>query len=170
MKISIQQYLTAFFEVAEEKKQLDQAIEELKNLYGNPLALRNLLENPQKTLREKKRFLEKENISPLVSNFLFILTKQKDLSKLGNIISGLQQLKNEKTQMVEVKAQTAQPLEQEYRINLQQSLEKKLQRKVMLKTEVMPQLLGGIILRIGDKLIDGSLRNRLNMMRQEMMR
>ena len=74
---------------------------------------------------------------------------------------------NEARQVVEVEVRAAVELDEAMRSQLSDVLTSSLGRKVQLRVQVDSTLLGGIVLRIGDKVIDGSVATRLTQMRQQ---
>ena len=64
-------------------------------------------------------------------NFLILLSKNNDLDKLDSIIHGLKELRNQKTNTVEVFIETSKSLDQEELNSLKESLEQKLNKKIM---------------------------------------
>jgi F-type H+-transporting ATPase subunit delta len=168
MNISIKQYTTAFYQIAEGKKKLEEATVMLSSLSQNSLMLENFLANPGLTIKQKKELLEKSGVIPEVANFLLILEKNNDLKYLDSIISALKGLLNEKSNLAEIEIEVTENLNEEEINNIKTKLEKKLQKKVILKTKVNKEILGGIIIKIGDNLIDNSLKGKLIKLKDEL--
>jgi len=168
MKISTKQYVKAIFEL--QKDDLDKMIEDLENANSNVLELKNLLENPNYSLSEKRKTLSEKNITDRTINLLFVLTKNHSINKIRNISRGLKDLRNKKTGSVEIEITSAYDLTKEYINKLKSSLEEKLNKKVILSVKIDKNLLGGIVLKMGDEMIDNSFKNKLNIMKHELIK
>ncbi|MDR3478134.1 MAG: F0F1 ATP synthase subunit delta [Gammaproteobacteria bacterium] len=97
-----------------------------------------------------------------MTNFIRLLAENNRLSVLPDIAALFKEARaaQEKTMIVEV--QSAAPLEEAYKQKLVTALTKRLQRQVELQCEIDPALLGGVLIRAGDTVIDGSIRGKLN--------
>src|SRR5690606_36915928 len=76
-------------------------------------------------------------------------------------------LRNEQLGLTTVIAKSAEPLSADLVARITQQLEEKLDRKIVLRTKVDPSLVGGLLLQIGDTVIDGSVANRLRRLKRE---
>lgn len=101
-------------------------------------------------------------------NFIRVLAANKRLSLLPQISVLFEQLKAERESSVDVKVVSAFALDEAAEQNLVQVLSKKLEREVKVETEVDESLLGGVLIRAGDLVIDGSVRGRLNKLSEAM--
>lgn len=104
-------------------------------------------------------------VSEIVQNFIKVVVDKGRAQALLDIIRMFVQMYHERQGELMVKVQSAQPLEDDERDKLRGALKKKFGPKgyteVVLDEKVDPKLLGGIIVRTGDSLYDGSLRTRL---------
>lgn len=94
-------------------------------------------------------------------NFVRTLAENRRLEVLPEIASLFDRLRDEAEGTIDVTVTSAVELPAEQRTRLAAALEKRLSRRVELRCEVDPQLIGGAVLRAGDMVIDGSLRSRL---------
>jgi F-type H+-transporting ATPase subunit delta len=101
-------------------------------------------------------------------NFIRVLAANKRLPLLPEICILFEQLKAEQERSVDVQVFSAFPLEGATEQTLAQVLSKKLEREVKVETEVDETLLGGVLIRAGDLVIDGSVRGRLNKLSEAM--
>lgn len=170
MNINSKQYTIAFFKVAEEKQCLEKAIRELDSLNTDNITLKNFLANPNMSNENKKDFFKEIKITSEVANFLLILEQNNDLHLLGNIIFDLKKMLNEKSRLAEVEIQVTNMFDDAKIADIKKGLENKLQKKVILSVKTNQKILGGIIIKIGDSLIDNSLKNKLALLKQEMIK
>ena len=110
-------------------------------------------------------------LSPEVASLLGALLNRGQLSELGDIVTEYQRLLDsyhgvEGAQVAEVT--TAIPLSEEERLSLGKRLTEILKKPVVIQAVVDPGVIGGAIIRVGDKLIDGSIRSRLQAISKEL--
>ncbi len=96
-----------------------------------------------------------------VENFLHILSENKRLPLLPAIAELFAELKANHEKSVEVNISSAFELDEGVEAKLSQALKDKLQRDIKVNTEVDSDLLGGVLIRAGDIVIDGSIKGRL---------
>ena len=101
-------------------------------------------------------------------NFIKVLASNKRLPLLPEISELFEQLKAEQERSVDVTVLSAYALEDAAEQSLAQVLSNKLEREVKVETQVDESLLGGIVIRAGDLVIDGSVRGRLNKLSEAM--
>ena len=97
-------------------------------------------------------------------NFLQILAMHKRLSILPGITDLYEELCNKHENTVKIKIISAMPLFKEQQKKLQQCLQKRIGAKIVAQYQQDQSVLGGIIIRIGDRVIDGSTRGKLQML------
>ncbi|HSW70666.1 MAG TPA: F0F1 ATP synthase subunit delta [Gammaproteobacteria bacterium] len=105
-----------------------------------------------------------EILAPLnenTKNFLRLITENKRLSALPTILELFKEYEASDRQAVEVGVITALPLEERYHHKLKDKLTETLKQEVSLRCEVDENILGGALIRVGDKVIDGSIRGQL---------
>jgi F-type H+-transporting ATPase subunit delta len=106
--------------------------------------------------------------SQVFENFLLVLAKHDRLSILPSVQNAVQILLDHQSGNVRVSVTTADPLEQTQLTQLQQSLTGMLGGKPVLDNKIDPSIIGGLVLRVGDKVYDGSMASQLKRVRQEM--
>jgi len=99
--------------------------------------------------------------SPAGKNFLRLLAENDRLTALAEISARFDQLKIQAENKVNVTLVSATEVDESVSAKIASALEKKLGRSVELELEVDPSLLGGAIVRAEDRVIDGSVRSRL---------
>lgn len=99
--------------------------------------------------------------STIVSNFFKILSSNRDRRKLPEIMRSLSRILSEKGLGIEIHLTTTKAFTKEHHHSLEKSITEKLATEVKLKTDVKPEILGGAIIRINDKVYDGSLQTSI---------
>jgi len=162
-------YAKAFFKVAAEEKIYRECYDELVAFAGIIEADFNLygfLTNPIFSLTDKKKVMEtlikKGDISNISANFLKLLVDKRRIVLLPDIMDCFRDIMDKELGMVRVTVKTAFPLSPELSENLQKGLETITRGKVEMTIFDEPELLGGIVVRIGNTYYDGSVRAQLN--------
>ncbi len=109
-----------------------------------------------------------EGARPLVRNFLGLLAQRQATGSLPAIVSEYRRLLNERLGRAQAVVTTAAPISAEQRGRLAASLGAMLDKEVVLDEREDPEIIGGIVVRIEDRIIDGSVRSRLNGLRQSL--
>ena len=170
-------YSQAIFNIALERKELNRWQSDLRKLTSlvEDAALLALLQDPELHFDNKAKVLSERlgDINPLALKLVFLLVTKGRLDIIGDIADEYQRLVDnyrgiEVAEVAEVT--TAIPLDDEDRLSLAQRLTTLVGKPVVLKPEVDSSLIGGIIIRIGDKLIDGSVRSKLEALKRELVR
>jgi F-type H+-transporting ATPase subunit delta len=166
-------YAEALFARAEESGQLDQWSEMLSFLsavVGDP-AVAPIIANPLVDRQSQIELLLEigdGNINEEGGNLIRLLVQNGRLSLVPEIESLFETLKAEKQRTLSVQVTTAYALKPEQEKSLADALKAKLGRDVTLSSEKDPDLIGGLRIRAGDLVIDGSVRGKLQQLANEL--
>jgi F-type H+-transporting ATPase subunit delta len=115
---------------------------------------------------EKKRdvidALLEDRVEPLTLRFLHLLVEKDRETSTAAILNAYHDLRDEQRGIVDATARVAHPLSEDDREALIDALEAHTDKTIRLHVEEEPDLIGGIVIRIGDHVFDGSIRNRLS--------
>ena len=168
-------YALALYEVAEEKGKVQEYLNDLReicDLIDNNKDFYEVVKHPQiSTKQKKKTFINifKGNIDEELLSFLLILIEKDRILFLKEKLKEMEKIHLERLNVIQGIVKTTVPLE-EYEYNsLVEKLEKKYNKEVILKKEVDPEILGGIYVRIGNDVIDGTVKTRLDDLRKLML-
>lgn len=134
--------------------------------------LDGMLSSPRVSAAEKKGVLDralKGRIDPAVLTFLKVLADHQRIDCLREIAHALRRQWNEQCGRIEAIVTTATPLALADQEQITQSLRNSLGQQVVLEHQVDPDLLGGIVVRVGDTVYDGSIRHRLAALRESIL-
>jgi F-type H+-transporting ATPase subunit delta len=161
-------YAKALFELGVQKgsfEALGQELETLAALYADSRELRQTLENPVFTLTQKRGIVEavlpRVAPNPLLRNFALLLVERGRIDTLPMIARAYQELTDRQLGRVRAVVTSAKPLDMMTETEIQRALERRTGKKVLMKSEVDPTLIGGVVARVGDLVFDGSLRTKL---------
>jgi F-type H+-transporting ATPase subunit delta len=163
--IQSKRYAQAVFNIALEHHELERWQADLKQfaiLAAIPEFVA-VMDNPNLAFEDKTRLLERQagNIGPLALNLVYLLISRGKTNLLSGISSEYQRLLDSYHGIETAEVTTAVPLEAGGKSLLTQHLEALTGKKIVMNLKVDPDIIGGIIIRTGGKLIDGSTTSRL---------
>ncbi len=135
--------------------------------------LGEVLGSPRVSAKEKIGILDrslKGRVSPLLLNFLKVVTEHERLDCLREIYREARRLQNEVQGVVEVVVTTAHALDASELRRLGAALQEKTGSGIEIRVKVDPALIGGILIRIGDHVFDASVSQRLAFLREDAIR
>jgi len=165
-------YARAAFELALEKNELEVWQEGLKKMadLATDQGLMALLQDPRIPFDAKKSLLQKAlgKIHPLAFNLAVLLVSKGSLFRSGDIFQQYNNLLDVHRGVERARVTTALPLAPKEREVVSHRLGEIVDRKVVIDGQVDPSIIGGFIARIGDTLIDGSIRQKLETLKKKL--
>jgi F-type H+-transporting ATPase subunit delta len=167
-----QVYARALFEVANERDSLDEIRDELGAFADAMNENRDLAVfffSPYFSVPEKKRGLQRALVdpNPEFENFLEALIERHRMPALFRIRTEFDSLWDEARRLLPVVVTSAVTLDQETVKGIGDRIGAQVDRQIELSAEVDPDILGGIVLRVGNLILDASIKNRLEQLRQQ---
>ncbi len=166
-RIIAERYASALLNVAKKNGEMEKVLEEmlfLKRLLAENPALRRFLESPH-IIQEEKFNLVKKALSPLLTktsiNFLLLLGRKYRLLYLTEIIEEYQRLHDAEIAIQRTDVITVFPLDDALLERLHHTIERIMEKSVKLCCYIDPRIIGGIIIRTPNLIIDGSVRKQL---------
>lgn len=167
-------YAQAVFELAREREELDSWASDLQQIarLTEDEALVAWLESPKFPFEDKSRLLADRlgDINPLALSLACLLVARGRLGMAGDIAGAYQRLLDSYRGMERAEVTTAIPLDDGDKRRLGERLSDLTGKEIVLETEVDPGLIGGLVVRVGGKLLDGSTRSRLLALKKELER
>ena len=167
-------YAEALYEIASGKNLVDQIESELRaieTVLNENKDLQQILYHPQITTASKKELLEqifKGRISEVTGNFLALLVDRRREAFFGDIVAEFTNLANAARNIVAAQVTSAVELDDKERGKLDQVLAKLTGKNVQTSYTIDRSLIGGVVVRIGDKIIDGSIKTRLATLKERL--
>ena len=162
-------YASALYDLAAEKKLVDPVLEDLsnlKNILKDNKELSLVVKSPLITSIDKlnifESLLKKINANELTSTFLKVIEKNKRFSNLASIISQFMNINSQKRGDVLADITSADELNDDQKNNITNQLKSILGDKLSLSFDVDKNIMGGLIVKVGSKMIDTSLANKIN--------
>ena len=167
-KLVGKRYAEALFEAGLELNKLEEFKNEIKfvsDVFEGEEKLKIAFEHPKLSKNDKKDIINalfKGKLSDEILNLCYI-TIDKGREKYLTLISKeYKELSNAHQGIVEAKAATAIAMSKEEISQLQEKLSKQLNKKVVLTNTIDSSVVGGVLVKVGDKIIDGSIKGKLD--------
>ncbi len=165
-------YARAVFDIAVASGDVDGWLRDLRSIQSflGQADVSMLLENPAIPLAEKQAVVDQglARLGQLQRNFVYVLIANGRVSQIDGIVAEFQRLVNDYRGVAVAEVTTAVPLDERETRVVAGQIEALLGKKVVLEKRVDPSILGGVVARIGDRLIDGSLAGQLAALRNQL--
>jgi F-type H+-transporting ATPase subunit delta len=168
-------YAKAFLGAVSHRDNSAALVEEVQSLADDVLArfpaLEDTLRSSLVSHEQKERVLDRvfgPRASEVVLHFLKVLAKHDRLGLLRQIARQLKQLYAQQLGLTDVELQVASPLDDQLRQEIYQRLKAGLKSEPVLRVSVDPSLIAGLVIRVGDRVFDGSVANQFELARRAM--
>ncbi len=174
--IVARRYAKALLELGVEQGSLDELVDEVgavAEAWNTSAELRNSIENPLVPHATKKAVMAdvvaRIGAGATTRSAMLLLVDRRRTRTLPYLARALRDLADAHKGLLRAEVTTAAPLSEAYYGRLQAQLEKMTGKRVVVDRRTDPSLVGGVVARIGDRVIDGSLRTRLQSLRDVLM-
>jgi F-type H+-transporting ATPase subunit delta len=168
-------YARAILDLATEQKQVERVGKELTEfaaMYKSSEELRDLFANPKFPSEARKQVLteltSRAAVSPTVRNSVLYLSDRNRLAALADIAQAYNELAEQAAGTLRAEVTSAAPLPESYYAQLQKALEQATGHKVTIEKKTDPKLIAGVVTRVGDRVLDGSVRTRLTELKESL--
>lgn len=162
-------YASALFNLARDQRQIDSVSRSLDAINQALLDSRDfaeLVESPIVSRGEAAAafaaIAPQLGLDPIATNFLGVLARNGRKSELRSVLRAFNRLASEHRGEVTAEVLTARPLNDDQVAQLEQQLRERAGRDVAIEAQVNPDILGGIVVKLGSQMIDASIRTKLN--------
>nr|P29708.1 RecName: Full=ATP synthase subunit delta, sodium ion specific; AltName: Full=ATP synthase F(1) sector subunit delta; AltName: Full=F-type ATPase subunit delta; Short=F-ATPase subunit delta [Propionigenium modestum]CAA41371.1 F1 subunit [Propionigenium modestum] len=160
-------YAEAIYEIAESNdnvKELYETLNGVMELYNTDKEFKTLVDHPLIKREDKKEFAKKifGELEESSLNIIFYLIEKDRLSSIRGIVAEYLKIYYAKNQILDVEAIFAIEPTKDQKAKLIEQLEKKTGKKVNLEVSIDKSIIAGGIIKIGDEIIDGSVRRQLD--------
>ena len=169
----IRGYAEALFRIVQAEGELDRVEDELfrfGKLLDSEHELKQVLSDQNIDRAQRTKVLDEllaDKVSAHTLSLLVFVVEQGRARQLPQILDQLTELAAEARQSVVAEVRTAVPLDDGQRKQMAEALSQATGKKVEVKTLVDPTLIGGVVAKVGDTVIDGSVRRRLEQLKQQ---
>jgi F-type H+-transporting ATPase subunit delta len=176
VSIVARRYAKALLELGLESGDLEIVVRDLEGLaevWDRNAELRNVVENPLVTIEAKKAAMTEVaaalGAGATARNTALLLIDRRRARALPYIAGSLRELADARKGVVRAQVTTATSLPEPYYAKLQAQLERLTGMRVIVERQADTSLIGGVVTRIGDRIFDGSVRSRLQSMREALL-
>jgi F-type H+-transporting ATPase subunit delta len=169
------QYANALADIALEQGAAGPVIQQLSDFtaaYSSFAELRNFFESPAASKEQKRGVVEnisaRLGASKIVRNFLFVVIDHRRTRELPEILATFQNVLRERQGIAETEVSSALALNDVQKKEITRTLEGITGKKIEATFSLDASLIGGVRVRVGDTIYDGSLRNRLDGLRERL--
>ena len=176
MSVIGDRYAESLFDLAKEENKVTQYLDDIK-LVGEVLGSdpqivqffnHVLIENEKKIQLLDQSF--KGNVDQYVLNFLKLLVQSRRIRYIDDIVKSYIKLSNQYLGIEEGMIYTPYELTDQQIQDIEKAISKKENKKVTLKVSIDPSLLGGIKVQIANRIYDGTIKNKVEMLKKELLR
>ena len=170
---SARRYAEAAFQIADQDGSLDAWLKDLQlaaDLLGPPAVLR-LLANPAVPIPVRADAVGKalgSQVSVKARNLVLLMLRRGRIDLLGGVAAEFRAMYEHRKGIVRATVISAAPLDKAEQAAIQQQLGQMVGGTLEIEQQVDPAILGGVIVRLGDRMIDGSVRGRLERLRSRL--
>ena len=170
-----ERYAAALFDLADERRILDEVaanLRQLKAMMAESAELSRLIRSPILSREEQGKAVvalaERAGFAPLVRDFLAVVARNRRLFAVPAMIEAYLEKLAERRGEVTAEVAAAQPLSTTQLDLLREQLRRSVGRQVAIDVRVDPGLIGGMIIKVGSRMIDGSIRSKLQRLQMAM--
>lgn len=149
-------------------------LQEFSEFYKENVDFGNAISNPLYRMEERKKVLkfvlDKSNFSVLVMNFINLLLDKNRINAIGSITENYEKLTDEALNIAHAEIILARPLKENALEMVIKSLEELTSKEIKSNIKEDPELIGGIVVRIGDLVLDGSVKTQLEGLKESFKR
>ena len=164
-------YAQALFDVARDTEKIADTENELRGILQavkDSRELQQVLYNPQVPVDLKKEIVKEvfgNQVSKNVLNFLCVILDRRREIYLNDIVERYIALANETRNVIQAEVTSAVELPIVHKVNLMQVLSRMTGKEIRVSYNVDPEIIGGLVVRLGDRIIDGSIKRQLERLR-----
>lgn len=172
--IAAKRHAQAVFQIALENNELEKWRSDL-NLMASALSnpdLISILEDPKVHFEGKASLIERclLEVSQLALNLAYLLIARRRVRIGGQIANEYERLVDAHQGLEHAEVTTAIPIDKDTEKSIAEHLAEVTGKRIVVSTKVDPEIIGGFVARVGDRLIDGSVRSRLEALRETLTR
>ncbi len=167
-------YATAIFEISRRQNTVDRTLDDVREI-ARLFAQRKLaylLREPKIPLQRKETAIRQaltSRVLPTSLNLALLVVQRELVDIMQNIARELEQLVLDYKNQAVAEVITATKMDEAQLTHIKQALEHRTHKSILMQTKVQPEILGGVIARVGDQVIDGSIRYRLAALQHQLL-
>jgi F-type H+-transporting ATPase subunit delta len=167
-------YAEAVFGLALKQKTLEQTLDDVQGIADlfSKHTLAFLLREPKIPWQRKEKALREalsSRVLPTSLNLALLIVQRGLVDLMPNIANELRQMVLDYNNQAVAEVTTAAQMDANQQSLVKRALERRVGKTILLQTKVNPEILGGVIARVGDQVIDGSVQQRLQVLKRQLL-
>ena len=169
-----ERYAIALFDLGEKDNRLDEYDADLQKInatFSSSTDLVMFLEHPTVNIDDKKEIIDsifKNQVSQYILNLMKLLLERNRIFIFTAIVNNFHIILNKKRNIMLARVITAVEISDEIKNRVKSKLENKFSKRVELESRINPEIIAGMIVEIGDKVLDGSIKTKLENMKRQL--
>ena len=168
-------YAGAIFDIARKQNTIDRTLEDVEKIADlfSKRKLAYLLNEPKIPMQRKEAAIRQalaSKVLPTSLNLALLVVQRELVEAMPNIARELKQMVLDYKNQAVAEVTTAAPMDEQQLNEIKQALERRTGKHIIMQTRVQPDILGGFVARVGDQVIDASIRHRLAALQQQLLR
>ncbi|TMD56128.1 MAG: ATP synthase F1 subunit delta [Chloroflexi bacterium] len=168
-------YAGAIFDIARKQNTIDRTLEDVEKIADlfSKRKLAYLLNEPKIPMQRKEAAIRQalaSKVLPTSLNLALLVVQRELVEAMPNIAKELKQMVLDYKNQAVAEVTTAAPMDEQQLNEIKQALERRTGKHIIMQTRVQPDILGGFVARVGDQVIDASIRHRLAALQQQLLR
>lgn len=168
-QVIARRYVSALFDIAREKAFTDEAaaaLEKISDTLAENAEFQRIIYHQLIPAREKQKVMEAvfPDFNPVLKNFINLVLAKGRERALPEMAVQFRRLVDRENRVLPAELRSAVPLPDDLTAVLKERLSSVTGRNIRLETQVDPGILGGVIIRLGDRVLDASLKKKLELM------
>ncbi len=171
-KFSARRYAQAIFDIAQENNKINEwqvQLDEISHLDLDK-TIAAYLENPAVSFKEKQNLFSGKmpDIDPMIVNLLYLLLDDGTIDMLTDVVNEYKKMVDKHNGIARAEIVATVPMDDVTRPEISAHLSEMLGKKVLIEREYIdPGLIGGFVAKVNGKLLDGSTRHKLNILKKQ---
>ena len=172
-----QRYSDALVEIAKDGKltyfKISTDLELVKNTLSQSKDLNEFLVNPITSIEDKKEIIDRVlsgEIDGLIVNFLKVLIDKNRFSVFGEVLNAYNKALDRVNNISRIQVVSAVEMTEDAKNKLKEKLETKLKKNVVIDLEINPEIIAGLVIKMGDNIVDVSLKHKLEDLSKNIMK
>ncbi len=167
-------YAEAMFDIGRKQDTLDRTLSDVQaiaQIFANR-KLAYLLREPKVPAQRKETAIRQalaDKVLPTSLNLALLVVQRELVDVMPAIARELERFVMDYKNQAVAQVTTATKIDDQEMALIKQALERRTGKTIIMQTRVQPEILGGVIARVGDQLIDGSIRTRLSLLRRQLL-
>lgn len=162
-------YAEALFQAAAQvdRQELKEEFQGLLTIVADE-KVHHAFHHPRTTKEHKNQLIKLMNLSPIMENFLLLVVEKSREGLLPAIGQYFEELVLAEQQTTLAEITSAVPLTEQNKEELQEQLQRLTGKTVLLRTQIDPKIMGGLVIKVDGKIIDGSVKQSLHKLQQSL--